>query len=141
MIGRVVTPLRLFQFVCLLLVGAAFFVLRHECLQEAGAVCLAVVTEPIARIVQFGTFILNRHWDYAYYEMAAAGVGVVLVLLTLLWKRSLAWWCLFYLVALTLTSLGELSALNRNKIHTLLYDGGAFIAALLAFFLLLRLYP
>ncbi len=135
--------LRFFQLTCLLLVSCVFWLLRQECLEAeaAGVMCLSAVADPFTRVVEFGTYILNRHWNYAQYEMIAAAVGVVSIFAALVWRRACAWWCVFYLVALTLSGLGELSALRRDSLYTLVYQLSAFTAALVSFTLLLRRAP
>jgi len=99
------------------------------------------VAEPVTHIISFGTYILNRHWDYSYYEMLVAGGALAIVLLSLLFRRSCSWWCVLYIAALVLSGLGEYSALNRNQNRTLIYHLAAFVAALGAFALMVRRSP
>lgn len=131
-------PLRFFQLFCVALVGAVFFALRQECLESevAGRICLEVVSNPIKRIADFGTFILNRHWQFARYEMEFAGAALGLVLLTLLCVRRCTWGAFFYIAAIALAGMGELSALTRKPDLTLYYHCGAFVAAIIAFILM-----
>jgi hypothetical protein len=135
--------LRFFQLICLILVSVAFWLLRQECLdaEVVGAMCLSAAADPFTWVAQLGTLILNRYWNYAQYEMAAAAVGVVLVFVALLWRRSCSWWCVLYLVALVLSGLGELAALKRDRLYTLVYHLAAFAASLAAFSILLRRAP
>lgn len=135
--------LRLFQLACLLLVSVVFWVFRYECFysEEVGRTCLSQVAGPVKQIVAFGTYILNRHWDYSFYEVLVAAGALTLVLLSLLFRRSCSWWCLLYIAALSLSMLGEYSAMNRNQTRTLLYHLGAFVAALGAFALMLKRTP
>jgi hypothetical protein len=138
-----IKPLRLFQIACVFLVGAIFWIFRHECLEaEAqGKSCLSPVADPISRIVDFGTFILNRHWDYPNYEVLVVGVGLAAVLLTLLIRRRCSWWALFYIAALALAVTGEYFALRRNRSYTLRYHIGGLVAALGAFAFMARRAP
>lgn len=133
-------PLRLFQLFCVLLVGSVFFLLRQECFESeiAGRACLELARGPIQRITNFGVFILNRHWDYALYETEFAAGAIALVLLALLVTRRCTWWAFFYIAAVALAALGELSALTRKPNFTFYYHSGAFTAAFVAFVLMIR---
>jgi hypothetical protein len=143
MSGTSTRSLRLFQLACIILLSIGFWIFRYECLdaEGAGRTCLSQVAEPVAQIVSFGTYILNRHWNYAYYEMLVVGGALALVLLSLLFRRSCSWWCVLYIAALALSGLGEYSAMSRNQTRTLLYHLGAFVAALGAFALMVRRDP
>ncbi len=130
--------MRFFQLFCVVLAGAVFFALRQECFESeaAGRACLEVVSSPIKWISDFGTFILNRHWHFARYEMEVAAGALGLTLLTLLCVRRCTWWAFFYIAALALAGMGELSALSRKPDLTLYYHCGAFAAAIIAFVLM-----
>jgi hypothetical protein len=140
---KATTPLRLLQLACFLFVAIAFWVLRQECLDSevAGRACLAQVQAPIARIVSFGTYILNRHWNFPDYELPVALGALALVLLVLVARRRCSWWMLLYLVALTLAVIGEYSALKYQSQRTLLYHLAAFFVGFGAFLLMLKRSP
>ncbi len=135
--------LRCFQIISIALISTVFWLLSQQCLQAeaVGAMCLSAVGDPLTKVANFGTYILNHHWNYAQYEMLLAAVGVVLISLALLWRRACTWWCICYLAALTLSGLGELSALRRDSFYTTTYHFAAFVMALLCFVILLRRAP
>lgn len=136
-------PLRLFQLACLLFVGLGCWLFRLECLDSevAGRTCLDQVKDPIARIVSFGTYILNRHWNYPIYELQVVGGCLAFIFLVLLVRRRCSWWSFLYLAALTLAVVGEYWALKGKPRYTLLYHLGAFIVGLGAFALLCKRSP
>ncbi len=99
--------------------------------------CLEAVGAPIKSITDFGTLILNRHWHFAKYETEFAGGALGFVLLILLCTRRCTAWAFFYIAAIALAGMGELSALSKKPDLTLYYHSGAFVAAIVAFILLL----
>ena len=107
--------------------------LRGECLnaEVAGAACLAPVATLITPIVKFGTWILNYHYNYFIYELGLAAFGVLIVILTLLFRRSVSWWGTFYIIALVLTGVGEFYALKRQQDLVLYCDLAAALVALI----------
>ena len=112
--------------------------LRGECLnaEAAGAACLAPVATLIIPIVKFGTWILNYHYNYFIYELGLAAFGVLIVILTLLFRRSVSWWGTFYIIALVLTGVGEFYALKRQQDLVLYCDLAAALVALIGFALM-----
>ncbi len=138
-----VLRLRIFQLLSVLLAAGAFALLRSECLTaEVGyGECLASAGALFDPVVAFGTFILNYHRDYYLYEFALGAAGIVLVVLTLLFKRSLSVWALLYLAVVSVACLGEIFALEK-KPQLVLYAGlGATALAVLAFWALKRRNP
>lgn len=138
-----ISRLRIFQLLSLLVVAAAFAFLRNECLSaEVGGVgCLAQAASLFDPVVQFGTFILNHHRDYYLYELGLGAVGVVLVVLTLLFRRSLTVWALLYLLAVTITGVGEMFALEKKQLLVLYSGLAAAAVAFVSFWLMSRRSP
>jgi len=69
--------------------------------------------------------------------MEVAAGALVLALVTMVCVGRCTWWAFFYTVAVALAGMGELSALSRKQDLTLYYHSAAFIAALIAFLLML----
>lgn len=137
------TRLRLFQLLCLLVVAAVFAFLRNECLSaELGGIgCLAPAAALFSPVKEFGTLLLNYHRDYYLYELGIAALGVLLIVFTLLFRKNITAWALLYLLALTLTGVGEMFAIEK-KAQLVLYSGlAAALAAVLAFALMWRRSP
>lgn len=135
-----VLRLRLFQLLCLLLCVGAFAFFRNECLSAeiAGVECLAQAGSLFDPVVTFGTFILNHHHDYYLYELGLGAVAILLVIVTLLFRKSLSGWALLYLSVVALTGVGEMFAIEKRPDLVLYVDLAAVALAVLAFALMWR---